>query len=128
MPDQEAVFDRDDRGVEFHRGVHGGNGEIAVKYFAFDGAAEPALLLIYDIPPGASEGLHTHARGDEVEGSYDEFYYVLEGSGTLQVGDEFHAVRAGDHVYVPNGLARGVENADPSTRLRIYLIAMRRDD
>ena len=121
------LFDRDDLGVEAYEGVHNGKGKVAVKHFAFGGASEPAMLLMYDLPPGTSEGVHVHRPGDPVEGSYDEFYYVIEGSGVMQIGDDVRPVRAGDHVFVPDGWPRGIENTDPARRLKVYLIAIRRD-
>lgn len=52
--------DPDDADVRRYPGVHQGKGAIDVKFFFRDeGAPKPALLLIYDIPPGASEGVHT---------------------------------------------------------------------
>jgi len=126
-PAARPLFDRDDVGVEVYDGLYEGKGCVAVKHFAFGGAAEPALLLLYDLPPGASEGVHVHKPGDPVAGSFDEFYYVIEGSGIMQIGDDVRRVRAGDHVFVPDGWARGIENTDPVCRLKVYLIAIRRD-
>jgi hypothetical protein len=65
--------------------VHGGNGTISVRYFPFDNAPSPAHFVIYEIPPGASEGVHTHHLGDMTLGPYDEYYYVIEGQGEMQI-------------------------------------------
>ena len=48
--------------------IHGGNGTISVRYFPFDQQPMPAHFVIYEIPPGASEGVHTHHLGDNVQG------------------------------------------------------------
>jgi hypothetical protein len=67
-------------------GLHEGKGVIEIKFFfRTDGAAKPARLLLYTIPPGASEGVHTHKRGDTKLGSFDEFYYILAGTGEIQI-------------------------------------------
>jgi hypothetical protein len=50
--------------------------------------AHPALLLTYSIPPGASEGVHTHSSSDTKEGSFDEFYYIISGSSEMQIADQ----------------------------------------
>jgi hypothetical protein len=53
--------------------VHEGNGTISVRYFPFDKNPAPAHFVIYEIPPGASEGVHTHHLGDSVLGPFDEY-------------------------------------------------------
>jgi mannose-6-phosphate isomerase-like protein (cupin superfamily) len=108
--------------------LHGGKGIIDVKCaFREEKVAEPALLLTYSIPPGASEGVHTHSRGDETEGSYDEFYYIVCGSGEMQIADKRIAVKDGDHIFVPNDVAHGIENTSENTILKVYLVAMMRE-
>ena len=108
--------------------VHAGKGAIEIKlFFRDDGASKPALLLIYNIPPGASEGVHTHNVGDQKMGSYDEFYYILSGTGVMEIAGEKLPVTAGDHVFTPNGVAHGIENTATQGDLKVYLVAMIRD-
>lgn len=108
--------------------VHAGKGAIDVKFF-FRGemAAAPALFLIYTIPPGTSEGVHTHHVGDKEQGSFDEFYYIISGSGEMEIDGEKVPVSAGDHVMTPNGVAHGIENTSSQDDLKVYLLAMMRD-
>ena len=106
--------------------VHEGKGEIAVKFFRFEGGAEPALQLTYDIPPGASEGVHTHNLGDEEMGSFDEFYYIVSGTGQMEIDGEIVPVKPGDNVFTPNGVAHGIENTASEGNLKVFLIALRR--
>lgn len=111
-----------------YKGVHEGKGTIDIKFFFRDeGASKPALLLIYNIPPGAGEGVHTHNIGDEKNGSYDEFYYIMEGSGEMQIDGKTVPVAAGDHLFTPNGIAHGIENTATTGNLKVYLVAMIRD-
>jgi mannose-6-phosphate isomerase-like protein (cupin superfamily) len=121
----QAIVERDDVGAA-ESVVHGGAGRIRVKHFDFGRAAHPALLLTYVIPPGASEGVHTHRLGDRALGSYDEFYYVLEGSGVMQLGGETVPVKAGDHVFTPLGMPHGIANTAASGDLKILLTAVER--
>lgn len=123
----EAIFAHDhlSSGVLPIANVHDGKGSIDVKFFRFEQRAEPALLLIYDIPPGASEGVHTHRPGDKIEGSFDEFYYVIEGEGIMQIEGQLLSIAQGDHVFTPNGVAHGVENT-ARNHLKIFLTAIRR--
>lgn len=48
-------------------------------------------------PPGAEAPLHVHYREDEA-------FFVLEGSATIQVGDETFEASAGDYVFGPRGV------------------------
>jgi len=119
------------------RNVHEGKGEIDVKFFTFknesnkmDGLSwpsSPALLIIYTIPPGASEGVHTHLPGDSKEGSFDEFYYIVQGSGVMEIDGEKIDVNAGDHVFTPNGIPHGIENTSQIDDLKVFLTAVSRD-
>jgi mannose-6-phosphate isomerase-like protein (cupin superfamily) len=121
-------YDREDAGVIHYKGVHNGNGAIDIKFFfQEDRAANPALLIMYDIPPGASEGVHTHNFGDKKAGSFDEFYYILSGSGQMQIAGESVWVRAGDHLFTPNGVPHGIENIGQKENLRVYLVAVVRE-
>jgi mannose-6-phosphate isomerase-like protein (cupin superfamily) len=108
------------------RRMHGGRGIIDVRWF-FEShrPARPALLLEYDIPPGASEGVHTHAVGS-AEGAWDEFYYIAAGSGRMSVGGETMEVAAGDTVHTPLGVPHGIENTSGDARLRVFLVAVDR--
>ena len=120
-------LDRDSQGVIREHRSYDGNGYIDVKYFfKASESPNPAILYLYSIPPGASEGMHTHRIGDRKAGSFDEFYYVIEGSGSMQIDGKDVPVATGDHVFVPNGVAHGIENTSNSL-LRIYLVAVRRD-
>lgn len=120
--------DPDDAKIIHYPGVHQGKGAIDVKFFFRDeGAPKPALLLIYNIPPGASEGVHTHNVGDEKEGSFDEFYYIMSGTGEMEIAGEKVPVKPGDHIFTPNGVPHGIENTAKEAVLRVYLVAMIRD-
>lgn len=117
-------------GVKVYPALHHGKGQVDVQFFfrtgRTTGAAEPALLMTYTIPPGASEGVHTHRLGDPLAGSFDEFYYIVSGSGEMQIDDEAVPVVAGDCVFTPIGVAHGIENTAKQGDLLLHLVAMRR--
>jgi mannose-6-phosphate isomerase-like protein (cupin superfamily) len=126
LPDGHRM-ERDHENLIHYPHVHEGKGTIDIKaFFRADGYAKPALLLIYSMPPGSSEGVHTHRPGDEKQGSFDEFYYIIEGRGTMEIAGQKVPVIAGEHVYTPNGVAHGIENTSDSL-LKVYLVAMIRD-
>lgn len=52
-----------------------------------------------------------HAAGDAAPKNphtEDELYYVVSGSGKVRVGDDVHAVEAGDTVFVEQGLEHDI--------------------
>lgn len=58
-------------------------------------------VLIEELPPGRqSVPFHWHTREEE-------HLYFLSGRATLRLGDERHAVKAGDYVCFPAGQALG---------------------
>ena len=76
-------------------GYLGGQGAIGYRR-----ALEPSVFLTnwsymdhLLLPPGTSEGRHRHTGVEEV-------YYVMDGSGEVQVNEETAAVRKGDAVPV----------------------------
>jgi mannose-6-phosphate isomerase-like protein (cupin superfamily) len=107
------------------RQMHGGKGLLDVRFFFEpERPGRPALFLEYRIPPGASEGVHTHGRG-RAEGPWDEYYYVAEGAGRMRVGDSDVRVAAGEALHAPLGVPHGIENTTPQI-LRIFLVAIER--
>jgi mannose-6-phosphate isomerase-like protein (cupin superfamily) len=108
-------------------GIHDGKGKGLARLFRFDGASAPAYFLIYDLPPGASEGVHVHFLDDRNrEGSFDEYYYFISGRGQMEIDGEIVAVAKGDHVHTPLEVAHGVENTHPTENLRVFLTFIKR--
>jgi len=107
--------------------IHGGKGKGRVKVFRFDGASAPAHFIIYDLPPGASEGIHAHFLDNHNgQGSFDEYYYFISGRGPMEIDGEIVTVVKGDHVHTPLEVAHGVENTHPSENLRVFLTFIKR--
>jgi len=59
--------------------LHGGAGTVSLQYFRFNNTPALANFVVYDMPPGSSEGVRTHVLGNAMLGSYDEYYYIVEG-------------------------------------------------
>lgn len=67
-----------------------------------------ALLLgINCLEPGQTQPPHDHA-------GQDKFYFVLEGTGRFQVGEEFAVAGPGEVVWAPAGVIHGVTNEGES--------------
>jgi hypothetical protein len=106
---------------KYHQGI----GTIGARFFQFDGAPVPANFLIYDIPPGCSEGVHVHNTVDPALGPFDEYYYIIAGTGVMPIDGERVPVSAGDHVHTPMGVHHGIEN-NGNAMLRVFLTYINR--
>ena len=63
------------------------------------------------VEPGAVTALHLHRETEE-------FYFILEGSAEMTLGDRLFAVSAGDTICIAPGTAHRIRNTG-SGRLRI---------
>ena len=119
--------DSDREGLVSVTHIHGGKGTGQIKMFPFDGAAAPANFLIYELPPGASEGTHAHFRDNRnQQGSYDEYYYIISGRGQMDINGSILPIMKGDHVHTPLEVLHGIENTHPSENLRVFLTFIKR--
>jgi mannose-6-phosphate isomerase-like protein (cupin superfamily) len=119
-PSQDYSLESSETDALSYPGVHHGKGTIRLRRFGFDNAPKPAGLVIFDIPPGASEGVHVHGIGLET-GPYDEYYYIVSGSGQMEIEGKIVPVKAGDYVHAPMGVHHGIENTHPAANLRVHI-------
>ena len=61
------------------------------------------LLGVNCLEPGQIQKAHAH------EGQ-DKFYYVVEGEGHFQLGEEWHSAIKDQVIWAPAGVIHGVEN------------------
>jgi quercetin dioxygenase-like cupin family protein len=121
-PQKTFACENDQRDRQMMPGLRDGRGTVTIRRFEFDGATLPARFVIYDIPPGASEGSHAHyADNRNGTGTFEEFYYILAGRGVMTLGQHIFAVGAGDYIHAPLGVDRGIANADELAVLRVHL-------
>jgi Cupin domain len=126
---RKSTFTKDSKAIGMVEisGIHEGKGIVNTKFFRFDGAPWPAHFMIYGLPPGASEGVHTHYLDDHnKQGSFDEYYYIVSGHGQMEIDGEIIPVATGDHIHTPLEVAHGVENTHPSENLRVFLTFIKR--
>jgi uncharacterized cupin superfamily protein len=99
---------------------HGGEGALDFTS-VLDGktAGSPHVnFLHHDIlSPGVSIGVHTHE--DDTE-----YYYIIDGRGTMTLDGETHRVEAGDITAVFPGGSHGLVN-DSDAPLRIIVLSVR---
>jgi quercetin dioxygenase-like cupin family protein len=58
---------------------------------------------VYCLEPGQEQKAHAHQDEDKI-------YYVLSGSGTFQVGEEFEELGEQQAVFAPAGAVHGAQN------------------
>lgn len=62
---------------------------------------------------------HTH--------DYYEFYFFLEGSITLTIGNQIHHLLPGDVILLPPGVPHHIQNTDPSVPYRRFIFWISRE-
>jgi mannose-6-phosphate isomerase-like protein (cupin superfamily) len=105
--------------VKTFTNCHGGKGDLVASLVLSKGDTNVGLQLMHDdvLPPGVSIGEHRH-DGDE------EFYYVVEGSGTMILDGKEYPMEAGDVSIVRPGHTHGLVNsATGPMRLIVVSIA-----
>jgi mannose-6-phosphate isomerase-like protein (cupin superfamily) len=77
-------------------------------------SADGRLALLENLTsPGGGPPPHIHTREDE-------FFYVLDGSFEIRIGDEVHALGPGGFAYVPRGTVHNFRNtADSPSRILV---------
>lgn len=66
-------------------------------------------------PFGVACGRHTHRGGAEM-------FFVLDGEGVVEVGDEMHEVKAGSLIVVPPGMEHNVIGTSDRPALRLFYV------
>lgn len=70
---------------------------------------------IYCLEPGQEQKLHSHKNEDKI-------YFVLEGTGTIQIGTEQQVVEKNQICHAPQGLVHGVKNtSDAQLTLLVFM-------
>lgn len=125
---RKTAFEKDSErpGMQPFENIHEGVGTIGVKMFRFGTAPSGVNFLIYDMPPGASEGTHVHRLNDESLGSFDEYYYIVSGSGVMEIDRQIVQVAQGDHIFTPLDVHHGIENTSKSDNLKVFLTYVER--
>ena len=71
------------------------------------------VLLENLVPPGGGPPPHAHTREDE-------FWYVIDGTFEIRIGDEVHALGPGGFAYAPRGTVHNFRNtADRPSRILV---------
>ena len=71
---------------------------------------------VYGLNPGQGQTPHAHASSDKI-------YFVIDGTGTFQIGDEIHTVGSGHAVLAPAGASHAVRNPGPGQLTLLVFMA-----
>lgn len=91
--------------------LHDGKGPSRFQWFFLDQTELPVAVQMWELAPGASEGMHSHSAPSPLE----DVYIVAEGTGTMEVGDNSYSLNPGDAVLAPVGVDHNLHNTGHST-------------
>jgi mannose-6-phosphate isomerase-like protein (cupin superfamily) len=66
--------------------------------------------------PGQEHAPHAHQ-------GQDKLYFILEGSGRVQVGEESELLSAGDAAFAPSGVIHSIRNPGPERLVVMAVLA-----
>lgn len=106
--DGEAAFDYD---------LHGGADLTRIQWYFVDRSRLPVAVHLWELPPGGSEGMHSHPADDPLE----ELYLVVEGRADMTVDGGTHELGPGDAVLAPAGAEHDLRNTG-TTPLKVVVV------
>jgi quercetin dioxygenase-like cupin family protein len=74
------------------------------------------LICEMHIDPHGEMGRHHHPT--------HEYYYVIEGEGTIDLGDETRRVGPGDLIYTPPDVPHAMRPDPPEQGMRVFVFAI----
>ncbi len=102
----------------FEYELHGGNGPMQIEWHHLESSRLPVAVQTWELPPGGSEGMHTHERSDQ---PLDELYLVLAGTARMHVDVEVHDLGPGDSVLAAAGTDHDLVNTGAGV-LRVLVV------
>jgi mannose-6-phosphate isomerase-like protein (cupin superfamily) len=86
--------------------MHGGAAPIHLQWYFRESSQLPVAVQLWGLPPGGSEGMHSHPRDKPLE----ELYLVLSGRVEMMVDEINHQLQPGDAILAPPGSRHDLRN------------------
>jgi len=109
-------FDSEDKNVQIYKRLYDGQSNIAYKDFFADSHRLQTRFQVWTIPPGGSEGSHSHE-----EDRLEEIYYVIEGEAMFMTPDGPRPLKAGEAALASPGDPHGIRNVG-ETELKLAVL------
>ncbi|QSE92620.1 cupin domain-containing protein [Rhodococcus pseudokoreensis] len=94
--------------VTVNHALHEGSPLTRIQWHFMKNSSLPVAVHTWDLPAGASEGLHVHpATGDD---ALEEFYILVSGSASMSMDGVDHQLRPGDSMLAKPGIAHDFRN------------------
>lgn len=90
----------------FDHTLHGGAAPMRMQWYFREDTRLPVAVQSWQLPPGASEGMHAH----EDDAPLEELYVLVSGHAVMRVDDATHEMAAGDAVLAPAGSHHDLRN------------------
>ncbi len=103
-----AAFDYD---------LHGGTALTRIQWYFLDRSRLPVAVQLWELPPGGSEGMHSHPHDEPLE----ELYLVVEGCASMDVDGATHELHPGDAVLAPVESHHDLRNTG-TTPLKVVVV------
>ena len=68
------------------------------------------------LAPGQEHASHVHQ-------GQDKLYFILEGTGVVQIGEQTETLCAGDAAYAPSGAFHSIHNPGPGRLVAMVVLA-----
>ena len=97
--------------TDIHRieAMHAGQGTVMSRHFFEDEIRLPIRFMVWELPPGATWGIHSHPDDDPQE----EILYCLSGLGVASVDDEEVPIGPGEALLLDRASTHGFRNDGP---------------
>jgi len=105
---------------EIKKKIMGSHGDTALYQTFWQGDEKPDDIKSFrnfariTVKPGGTNKVHTH---NDVE----QIYIILQGKGTVEVGEEKAQVKAGDAIYLPAKIPHGFFNTSDKTTILLLI-------
>ena len=81
-------------------------------------------LIVNSSTTSATHGANKRRRSDGGEPRANKIYYVIEGAGEIQIGDETRRLETGDLAHAAPGIPHGVVNPGPGRLMILVFMAL----